>query len=187
MPIIPDVIASELAGVRVLEPKRFGDARGYFCETYNARDLAEVGIDCVFVQDNESFSAGAGTLRGLHYQAPPRAQAKLVRVIRGAVLDVVVDARPGSPGFGQWTGVELSAQNGRQLFVPRGFLHGFVTREPDTLVAYKVDNHYSREHDGAVAWNDPDLAIDWGLGGRAPVLSDKDAMAPSWRDWTSPF
>jgi len=187
MPIKADVTDCPIDGVRIIEPTRFGDARGHFCETYNARELGAIGIDCDFIQDNESWSGDTGTLRGLHYQAPPHAQSKLVRVSRGAVLDVVVDARKGSPTFGQWFSVRLSQEDGWQVFVPRGLLHGFVTLEPDTVVIYKVDDFYSREADGSVAWNDPDLAIDWGLDGQEPVLSEKDLNAPAWRDWTSPF
>ncbi len=176
-----------LDGVKLLTPTRFGDARGYFAETWNRRRLAEAGIDADFVQDNESLSATPGTVRGLHFQAPPSAQAKLVRVISGAIRDVVVDVRRGSPGFGRWVAVELSAEAGNQLFVPRGFLHGFVTLTPDVLVQYKVDAYYDAAADGAVAWNDPDLAIDWGIAPEAATISAKDAAAPAFRDWTSPF
>ena len=176
-----------LDGVVVVTPARHGDARGYFSETWNRRRLAEAGIDASFVQDNESLSATPGTVRGLHYQAPPAAQAKLVRVIAGAIRDVVVDVRAGSPGFGQWVAVELSAEAGNQLFVPRGFLHGFVTLTPDVLVQYKVDNFYDAAADGSVAWNDPDLGIDWGIAPDAAVVSAKDAAAPAFKDWTTPF
>ena len=174
-----------LDGVLILTPRRFTDERGYFCETWNAARMAQAGIAFDFVQDNESLSGPVGTLRGLHYQAPPFAQAKLVRVIRGAVWDVAVDARRGSPTFGRHVGVELSGENGRQLLVPRGFLHGFVTRAPDTIVAYKVDAHYDAQADGSVAWDDPDLGIDWGTD--SVHLSPKDRAAPRWADWTSPF
>jgi dTDP-4-dehydrorhamnose 3,5-epimerase len=176
-----------LPGVVILTPRRFADERGWFEETWNRETLRARGIDLDFVQDNHSMSARPGTVRGLHYQAPPRAQAKLVRVLRGAIFDVAVDARRGSPRFGAWVGVELSADCGRQLLVPEGFLHGFVTRAPDTHVAYKCSDAYSPAHDGAVAWDDPDLAIDWGLAPGAAILSDKDARAPRWRDWVSPF
>lgn len=182
-----EIEALSLPDVRLLKPHRFGDARGYFAETYNRRDLAASGIVYDFIQDNESLSRAPWTLRGLHYQAPPHAQAKLVRVLAGAILDVVVDARPASPGFGQWASVRLCAATGWQLLVPEGFLHGFLTLEPDTRIAYKVNAHYDRDSDGAVTWNDRDLAIDWGLGDRQPVVSDKDGAAPAWRDWTSPF
>ncbi len=176
-----------LDGAMVLTPARFGDARGYFSETWNRQRFAEAGLDVLFVQDNESLSATVGTVRGLHYQAPPSAQAKLVRVVRGRIRDVIVDVRTGAPGFGRWDAVELSAEAGNQLFVPRGFLHGFVTLEPDTLVQYKVDNPYDAAADGAVAWDDPDLAIDWGVAPEAATVSAKDAAAPAFRDWISPF
>ena len=176
-----------LPGVVILTPARFGDDRGWFSETWNAARLAEAGLDLAFVQDNHSMSAAVGTVRGLHYQAPPRAQDKLVRCSRGAILDVAVDIRRGSPTYGRWIGVELSAQNGRQLLVPKGFLHGFVTRAPDTEVQYKCTDTYAPDCDGAVRWDDPDLGIDWGLQGVAPVLSDKDKKAPYLRDFTTPF
>lgn len=176
-----------LPGVVILSPQRFGDARGWFCETWNASRMAEAGLDLAFVQDNHSMSAAVGTLRGLHYQAPPRAQDKLVRCSRGAILDVAVDIRRGSPTYGKWVGVELSAENGRQLLVPKGFLHGFVTRAPDTEVQYKCTDTYAPDCDGGIRWNDPDIGIDWGLGGAEPVLSDKDRAAPFLRDFASPF
>lgn len=180
-----EIVETALPEVKVLVPKRFGDARGYFSETWNAARMRALGLDLAFVQDNESLSAEAGTLRGLHYQAPPHAQAKLVRVVRGAVLDVAVDARAGSPAYGRWAAARLTAEGGEQILVPRGFLHGFLTLAPDTLVLYKVDAPYDAASDGAVAWNDPDLAIDWGV--ERPVLSAKDAAAPRFRDWISPF
>ncbi len=173
-----------LPGVLILTPRRFSDDRGWFAETWNRRTMAEAGLDLDFVQDNHSLSQTAGTLRGLHYQAPPHAQAKLVRVVRGAVLDVAVDARRGSATFGRWTGAELSAGNGRQLLIPQGFLHGFVTRAPNTEVQYKCTDYYARDADGSVAWDS--VGIDWGLTGD-PVLSDKDRAAPRFGDWTSPF
>lgn len=176
-----------LPGVLILTPARFGDARGWFSETWNAGRLAAAGLKLDFVQDNHSFSAAPGTLRGLHYQRPPHAQDKLVRCSRGAILDVAVDARAGSASFGRWVAVELTAGNGRQLLVPKGFLHGFVTTVPDTEVQYKCTDVYAPDCDGGVHWNDPDLAIDWGLGGQAPVVSAKDAAAPLWRDWQTPF
>lgn len=177
---------TSLAGVLVLAPRRFGDDRGWFTETWNAGRMAEAGLDLGFVQDNHSFSAAVGTLRGLHYQRPPRAQDKLVRCSRGAILDVAVDFRAGSPTFGRWVGVELTAANGLQLLVPKGFLHGFVTRLPDTEVQYKCTDTYAPDCDGAVAWDDPDIGIDWGLTG-APVLSAKDAAAPRLSAVQSPF
>ena len=175
-----------IEGVVVVCPKRFGDARGWFSETWNRARFAEAGLDYDWVQDNHSRSAEAGTLRGLHYQAPPKAQAKLVRCVAGRIWDVAVDVRPGSATYGRHVGVELGAGDGRQLLVPRGFLHGFVTLEPGTEVLYKVDDTYSREHDGAVAWDDPELAIPWPWAG-TPVLSDKDRAAPRLAGWTNPF
>ena len=182
-----EVTETALAGVLVLTPRRFGDDRGYFSETWSRRRLAEAGLDIDFVQDNHSYSEVAGTLRGLHYQAPPHAQAKLVRCAAGAVWDVAVDVRRGSPTFGRWVGVELSAENGRQLLVPVGFLHGFSTLTPDAEVLYKCSDFYAPEADGAVRWDSPALGIDWKLGDRAPQLSAKDAAAPDFSDWDSPF
>lgn len=175
---------TNLAGVVLLTPRRFGDARGWFSETWNKRSMADAGIEVDFVQDNHSMSGPIGTLRGLHYQAPPHAQDKLVRCTLGVVFDVVVDARVGSPTYGQWAGYELSAENGAQLFVPKGFLHGFVTRMEDTEVQYKCSDYYAPKADGAVRWDS--LGIDWGLTGD-PVLSDKDRAAPAFADWASPF
>src|SRR5690606_30987226 len=143
-------------------PKRFADERGFFSETYSAKEFAEAGLSYNFVQDNHSLSRKPGTVRGLHFQAPPHAQAKLVRCIRGRVLDVAVDVRKGSPTFAKWVGVELSAENGRQLLIGTGFLHGFVTLEPDTEIVYKCDDYYAPESDGAVLFSDPQLAINWG-------------------------
>lgn len=176
-----------LPGVKVLTPRRFGDARGWFMESWNQKVLRAQGIGIAWVQDNHSMSAIPGTMRGLHYQRPPHAQAKLVRVVAGAILDVAVDARVGSPTFGGWVGVELSAENGRQMLVPQGFLHGFVTRAPGTEVLYKCSDVYAPDCDGAVAWDDPDLGIDWGIAPGEAVLSDKDRRAARWADWQSPF
>ena len=181
------VEALQIADVKLITPARFGDERGYFCETYNAARFQAAGIDAEFVQDNHSLSAKAGTLRGLHFQAPPFAQAKLVRVVRGAILDVAVDVRKASPTYGQWVKAELSAENGAQLFVPHGFLHGFVTLVPDTEVVYKVDAYYSRECDGAVKWNDAALGIDWGVDPASITLSAKDAAAQEFSSFQSPF
>lgn len=181
-----NVDETPIPGVLVLTPRRFGDARGWFSEVYNRDALAKAGIDTVFVQDNHSFSAAKGTLRGLHFQRPPHAQAKLVRCGRGVIFDVAVDARTGSPTFGQWYGTELSAENGRQLLVPVGCLHGFVTRTADCEVLYKCSDVYAPDCDGGIRWDDPDIGIDWGLTG-GPVLSDKDRAAPLMRDWQSPF
>jgi dTDP-4-dehydrorhamnose 3,5-epimerase len=182
-----EIRETALPDVKVLTPRRFGDARGYFCETWSAPRLAAMGLALDFVQDNESLSAAKGTLRGLHYQAPPFAQTKLVRVARGAILDVAVDARAGSPTYGRWVAEVISAANGAQILVPRGYLHGFVSLTDDTLVIYKVDNVYDAASDGGVLWNDPDLGIDWGVAEGAATLSDKDRRAPAFRDWTSPF
>lgn len=181
------VEALAIPDVKLITPKRFYDARGYFCETYNARAFRKVGIANDFVQDNESSSANKGTVRGLHYQAPPFAQTKLVRVLKGAILDVAVDARKASPTFGQWVSARLDAEKGAALFIPAGFLHGFITLDAETLVAYKVDAFYDRASDGAVRWNDPDLAIDWGENAAIAELSDKDAGAQSWAAFESPF
>lgn len=181
------VQALEIPEVKLVTPRRFADSRGYFCETYNAKTFAAAEIDIRFVQDNEFYSAKKGTVRGLHFQAPPFAQAKLVRVLKGAILDVAIDGRKGSKSYGAWVSAKLSAENGAQLLVPAGFLHGFVTLEADTVVAYKVDAHYDRASEGAVRWNDPELGIDWGIAEGEAMLSDKDAVAPSWADFKSPF
>ena len=176
-----------LPGVMILKPRRFGDPRGYFCEVWNAATLRAQGLDVDFVQDNQSLSRDVGTVRGLHYQSPPHAQDKLVRVGRGSVLDVAVDVRTGSPTYGEWVGVELSAENGLQLFIPKGFLHGFVTLEPDCELLYKCSDVYSPECDGAVRFDDPALGIDWGIDPGSAVLSDKDRAARGFADFRSPF
>jgi dTDP-4-dehydrorhamnose 3,5-epimerase len=173
-----------LPGVLILTPARHGDARGFFSESWNRARLAEAGIAIDFVQDNHSFSHAKGTLRGLHFQAPPHAQAKLVRCGRGALYDVAVDIRKGAPTYGQWVGVELSFENGRQLLVPEGFLHGFVTLCENTEIIYKCSDHYAPAADGAVRWDS--CGIDWPLTGD-PVLSAKDAVAPPLADFDSPF
>lgn len=173
-----------LAGVKLLTPQRFGDARGFFSESWNRQTLAGHGITLDFVQDNHSLSGTVGTVRGLHFQAPPHAQDKLVRCGQGALLDVAVDIRKGSPSYGHWIAEELSAANGRQLLIPVGFLHGFVTRAPDTEVLYKCTDYYAPDCDGAVRWDS--CGIDWGLSGD-PVLSDKDTAAPALADFDSPF
>lgn len=176
---IPDVL--------IVTPRRFGDDRGWFSETWNRKALAAAGIDRDFVQDNHSLSRPAGTVRGLHFQRPPHAQGKLVRCARGSILDVAVDIRRGSPTYGTWVGVELSAENGRQLWIPEGFLHGFVTREADTEVLYKCTDYYAPDCDGAVRFDDPAIGIDWGIGPDEAVLSPKDAAAPLLADLDSPF
>jgi dTDP-4-dehydrorhamnose 3,5-epimerase len=170
----------------LVSPKRCADPRGYFCETYVKSRFAATGITADFVQDNESVSA-ADTIRGLHYQAPPKAQAKLIRVVRGAIYDVALDLRTGSPSYGRWTAVTLSAAGGEQLFLPRGFAHGFCTLEPDTHVIYKVDEYYSKADEGGIVWNDPDLAIPWPVPAAQAVVSDKDKQLPRLRDVVSPF
>lgn len=167
-----------IEGPALISTRRFGDARGYFSESWSARDLAACGLDADFVQDNFSSSAQVGTLRGLHFQTQPEPQAKLVRALRGRILDVAVDLRRASPTYGRFVAVELSAENGLQLFVPVGFAHGFCTLEPDCEVAYKVTGYYSPACDKGVAWNDPDIGIDWPLPPSGPVLSDKDARQP---------
>ncbi len=176
---------TEFPGLYVCEPKVFGDNRGFFMETYSKRVFAAAGLDMVFVQDNHAKSKEKGVLRGLHFQAPPAAQAKLVWVTAGAVCDVVVDIRAGSPTYGRWFKIELSACNFKRLFIPKGFAHGYQTLEPNTEFQYKVDAFYSPEHDAGIAWNDPDLDIDWPEAD--PVLSDKDVNLPTWSDFSSPF
>lgn len=178
---------TKLPGVLLLTPLRHGDHRGFFAETYSARVLTKHGVAEQFVQDNHSLSAEAGTVRGLHFQAPPHAQAKLVRCGRGALFDVAVDIRKGSPTYGQWCGAELSFQNGRQLFIPVGFAHGFVTLVPDTEIVYKCSDYYAPETEGALRFNDPDIGIDWGLEGLTPILSEKDASAGLLASFDSPF
>ncbi len=179
---------TDLLDVYVIEPARFGDSRGWFSETWNAARMAEAGLDLAFVQDNHSFSAAPFTLRGLHYQRPPRAQDKLVRCTRGVIFDVAVDVRRGSPQYGRWTGVELSAANGRQLLVPKGFLHGFLTLVPDCEVQYKCTDLYAPDCDGGIRWDDPSIAIAWPLpAGTRPQLSAKDAAAPALADLDTPF
>ncbi len=176
---IPDVV--------LMKPRRFADDRGYFAESWNGKRLREAGFDFSFVQDNEPYSAKVNTVRGLHYQSPPSAQAKLVRVVRGAVLDVAVDIRRGSPTYGKWVSASLTAAEGEQLLVPRGFLHGFITLQDDTLVSYKVDSYYAADCDGAVRFDDPLLAVDWGIDPKDAVLSQKDAKAPGFAGFESPF
>jgi dTDP-4-dehydrorhamnose 3,5-epimerase len=180
-------VRTPLDGVVRLQPHLFEDARGHFSETYKASEAAPHIGDVRFVQDNESQSREANTLRGLHYQAPPAAQAKLVRVLSGQIFDVVVDVRPGSPTFGQSYCTELDAEGGWQLFVPEGFLHGFLTLTPDCLVTYKVTREYDPALDGAVRWDCPVLGIAWPLGRGAVIVSDKDARAPGLADWANPF
>lgn len=172
--------------VQLIRPRRHGDARGWFTEVYNRDTFAALGIEQVFVQDNHSLSAPAFTLRGLHFQTPPRGQDKLVRCVRGRIFDVAVDVRAGSPTYGRWIGAELSADNGHQLFVPIGFAHGFVTLEADCEVTYKCTDLYVPDHDGGVRWDS--AGVDWPMpGGITPELSDKDAELPALTDFDSPF
>lgn len=173
--------------VWVFTPKRFEDERGWFSETFNAAALAEALGGVVFVQDNQSLSRHKGTLRGLHFQRPPRAQDKLVRALRGSILDVAVDIRRGSPTFGKWVGAKLSADDGKQIFVPKGFAHGFLTLEPDTEVLYKVSDYYSREDEGGVVWDDPDIGVDWGMDGADLTLVERDKSFPRLADLPAIF
>ena len=175
--------ALSLPGPMLVRPDRHGDARGSFARVFCEAEFAAAGLPTRFPQANTSFNAAAGTLRGLHYQAPPHAQGKLVRCGRGRLFDVAVDGRVDSPNWGRAVGVELSAENGRQLWVPAGFLHGFVTREDDTEIVYKCTDYYDRDSDGAVRWDSVD--VDWGVSD--PVLSDKDRAATPFQDWKSPF
>jgi dTDP-4-dehydrorhamnose 3,5-epimerase len=173
-------IETPLEGVYILEPTVFEDHRGFFMESYNKRDFEEIGLYFDFVQDNHSLSVQAGVLRGLHFQLEPKAQTKVVRVLKGVIYDVVVDIRKGSPTFGKWIGVIVSEYNKRQIVVPKGFAHGVLTLVPNTEILYKVDEYYSPEHDRAIRWNDPDLNIDWPI--KEPILSDKDKNAPFLKD-----
>lgn len=174
--------------VHLITPRRHGDARGWFTEFYSEPAFAAKGIDCRFVQDNHSLSVPAFTLRGLHFQTPPRGQDKLVRCVRGRIFDVAVDVRKGSPTFGHWVSAVLSAENGHQLFIPIGFAHGFVTLEADCEVTYKCSDTYAPDQDGGIRWNDPAIGIDWPIpGGTAPELSAKDIVQPFLADFDSPF
>ena len=173
-------IETKLEGVYIIEPQVFGDQRGYFMETWSTRNFEEMGLHYDFVQDNQSFSAQKGILRGIHFQNMPMAQAKLVRVTKGAVLDVAVDLRKGSPTYRQWVSVELSAENQRMLMIPRGFGHGFVTLTDHTEILYRADNPYAPEADAGILWSDPELGIDWGV--KNPVLSEKDRYNPLLRN-----
>jgi len=180
--MVLDVSPLSLPGVLLIRSNRFHDPRGYFAETYVQSDYLAVGIGNTFVQDNQSYSVAPGTLRGLHFQTSPFEQAKLVRVLRGKIVDVVVDLRRSSPTYGQHVAVTLSAENGEQLFVPAGFAHGFCTLVPDTEVAYKVDAAYSAAHDCGVNWADPDLGIQWPVEKGSEVLSDKDRGLPRFKE-----
>lgn len=174
------LIETKLKDCYILEPDRFGDNRGWFSESYNKKVFEDLGLNYDFVQDNESFSAKKGVLRGLHFQNEPYTQAKIVRCTRGAVYDVAVDIRHDSPTYGMWVGVELSEENGRQLLIPRGFLHGFQTLTDNVKFAYKCDNYYNKESDGGVMYNDPDIGVVWPI--EDPILSEKDKHHPKLRE-----
>lgn len=175
-----NVIETKLPGVCIIEPQVFGDHRGWFMESWSQKKMEDNGLNAVFVQDNQSYTAKKGTLRGIHFQQYPMSQAKLVRVVRGAVMDVAVDLRKESPTYKQWVSVELSAENKRQLFIPQGFGHAFLTLTDDVEFVYKCDNLYSRELERSIRYDDPEIGIEWGTDG--PVLSDKDAVAPFLKD-----
>jgi dTDP-4-dehydrorhamnose 3,5-epimerase len=177
----------EIQDVLEITPKKIGDSRGFFSETFNRERMKEHGITVDFIQDNQSYSAEPFTLRGMHYQEPPYAQSKLVRVLRGRIFDVVVDIRQGSSSFGKWVALELSAEAFNQILVPVGFAHGFLTLEPYTEIAYKVSAPYSAAHDRSIRFDDCALGIDWPLNGRPPLLSKKDAAAPAFADVKTPF
>ena len=182
-----NVVKTDIEGVLIIEPRVFGDARGYFFESFNARDFKEqTGMDVHFVQDNESRSS-YGVVRGLHFQLPPYTQAKLVRVVEGSVLDVAVDIRAGSTTYGRHVAVELTADNKRQLFLPKGFAHGFAVLSETAIFQYKCDEYYHPEAEGAIAWDDPTLAIDWRIDKEHVLLSDKDRRHPLFKDFTTPF
>lgn len=181
-----EVIKTDIEGPVIIEPRIFGDARGYFFESYSEREFREKVADITFVQDNESRSR-RGVLRGLHFQAPPFAQSKLVRVVVGAVLDVAVDLRRNSPTYGRHVAVELTADNHRQFFIPRGFAHGFSVLSDDVIFQYKCDNFYAPQSEGAIAWDDPALGIDWRLDAADIILSEKDSHHPLLADIESPF
>jgi dTDP-4-dehydrorhamnose 3,5-epimerase len=181
-----DVVSLDIPDVKIIRPKKFGDHRGFFSETYTKKTFEAAGLQYDFVQDNHSLSAEVGTVRGLHFQLPPFAQDKLVRVVRGAILDVAVDIRKGSPTFGRHVSAVVSAAEWNQILVPIGFAHGFCTLEPDTEVIYKVTNYYSPEHDRGLLWNDPELGIDWPVAADKAHLSDKDHKHPTFAqlgDW----
>ena len=180
LPFNADVIKTDLPGVFILEPKVFGDARGWFMESRSVPKMKSAGLEFDFVQDNHSYTAKKGTVRGLHFQNDPAAQAKIVRCVKGAVLDVAVDLRLGSPCYKKWLAFELSAENKRQLLIPKGFGHGFLTLTDDVEFLYAVDAPYSPSHDRSVRYNDPSLAIDWGI--TEPILSEKDLSAPFLKD-----
>lgn len=178
-----NIIETSLDGVYIIEPQVFGDARGWFFESYSK--IKSPQINCDFIQDNHSFSAEKGTLRGIHFQKGEHAQAKLVRCVRGAVLDVAVDFRKNSPNYKKWVAVELSAENKKQLFIPKGFGHAFLTLTDDVEFVYKTDNYYNYDSDRSVRWNDPSIGVDW--GNNSPILSEKDGLAPLLDDTDNEF
>jgi len=175
-----------MSATQLIQPIRHGDSRGFFAETYSRKKYLEFWIDVEFVQDNQSLSREKGTLRGMHFQAPPHAQAKLIRCGRGAIFDVVIDIRLDSPNYGKWEGYELTAKNGHQLYVPVGFAHGFLTLESESEIVYKCSDYYAPGTEGSVLWSDPDIGIDWPSLNK-PILSQKDAIAPMLSDFESPF
>jgi dTDP-4-dehydrorhamnose 3,5-epimerase len=180
-----EIIKTKIEGLLIVKPQVFEDERGYFFESYNKERFRNAGLDLTFVQDNESKSQ-KNVLRGLHFQRPPYAQGKLVRVVKGAVLDVAVDLRKDSATYGQWEAVELSEENKLMYWIPPGFAHGFLTLRDETVFTYKCTQVYNRESEGSILWNDPDIAIDWGIK-ETPILSEKDLMAPRFADFVSPF
>ena len=182
-----EVNATRLPGVKILKPRFFQDSRGYFVETYNKRSAQELGITACFVQDNQSLSLKPGTIRALHFQVPPKPQAKLVRVVCGSIYDVALDLRVGSPTYGSWMAETLTAKGGEQMFIPRGLAHGFCTLEPNTEVSYKVDSYFAPECERGLAWNDPTLAITWPILPGDAILSDKDRSNGRFADFASPF
>lgn len=183
------LLVSPLAIVDVLlvRTAKFADHRGYFMETFSRRDFTEIGINADFVQDNQSLSARAGTIRGLHFQKPPHVQAKLIRVLKGKIFDVAVDLRRGSPTFAKWCATTLTADGSEQLFIPRGFAHGFCTLSPDTEIAYKVDDYYAPECDAGILWNDADIGIEWPIRVEDAILSDRDSAHCRLSQFNSPF
>jgi dTDP-4-dehydrorhamnose 3,5-epimerase len=189
MSAVLNFVATPLAipDVLLVTMRKFADRRGHFMETYSRQNFSRLGIDCDFVQDNQSTSAKRGTVRGLHFQNPPAPQAKLVRVLKGSIFDVAVDIRRGSPTFGRWCSTVVTAEAGEQVFIPRGFAHAFCTLEADTAVAYKVDGYYAPDCESGIIWNDPDIAIDWPVAADDVLLSEKDAVLPRLVDVQSPF
>lgn len=181
------VSSLSIAEVLLVQPRKRADNRGYFVETFSRRDFEQFGVGHEFVQDNQSFSSRPGTVRGLHFQLPPHAQSKLVRVLKGKIFDLAVDLRRGSPTFGKWCSTTLTAESGDQVFVPRGFAHGFCTLAPDVEVAYKVDDYYAPECDAGIRWNDPAIGIEWPIAATDAIMSQKDLGLPLLGEFTSPF